>query len=1108
MEKGDLAKNKAMGDICAARAAAKATGGPLDLVFCGFGGCLFLGSVAAVAAHERGKHNDELGVAAARRLKLAGVPNFDGKGCGLSAAAGLVDAMAAALDSALPPGHVVTTALTQPCTATARALRSAFPAERSWPAAPAAVLEDLICLLPAPVLRLRLIPRPRRACAACGTNVDIPPSDLERLPLLYVRPPGPERPASARELADCWAPPLAQQCCCGAAATVSEMPNDGVLFETPFGAASPPLLVVGGVALELAAIIAEAPAAHAVLFVRSAGAWGMLDDGAFIANPPPPKPDAARIVFYRRSAAQPPMAQAGPATPATAKVRRPLGGPKPVLGARPPHRATDSDDDEMRILFGPVAADPRPPSSWLLVPLLAAAARAPPAAEYPALALEALGARVFAAAVSLVRRCGATPGASEFNAATGYTGAAVQERAWSIVQRTLATARGAAAETDRLTQNAVEEACRAGPPALAWSPAPPRELAFGAIVTVRGEPHTVTETAGLYARLRAPNGDEFDDVPANAGRPRTVPSNYAPRAPPLIENSAFQPPVPHRLVLAAVLATAVGITPPAVAAASAVAALSPAGFSATVAAIRAVTRGAPLVPASAFERGALRPERRAEAWQTLLDIAASNPEAAVAARALSDAAPPADVDESGSLAPLRPPIAGNVVMCRFLLGARFVLIAARAGFAIIAPVSDTSAHIADIPFSVLSFAAPGISASQAPPARSQQNAASDYVAVPAARLPNRPVLRAFIPRLLPRGVLGLSSGARRSTSAPVRPGCICGPTRRQGQRHGPDCPLSTVRARAEAARTNEPIPPEPARPEPQPREPLAPRRPMPSLNEIASAHWQLFDSIPQRARAAVASAFGRTVAELNMPDGWAGLLAFARVIFARPRVRKCTSADVIISRARRWPAEAAEMWHAIAEDFAEAAPPLPSATRFEVDDSDLPRGLAARMLDTAVDIDSLPDDVAKKSLGLARRGYFSRAVTALSAARVISAPTAEQTEAMRGLHPPPSSATLVPVPPLSPFGGAPTFSRKQVRKALHGFVLGSAAGMSGLSPKHLLDMAAFSGSTAMDSIALVVARLAEGRVDEQARKFIYGARHGPNGPCRVQMDRVGSTWTV
>jgi hypothetical protein len=196
----------------------------------------------------------------------------------------------------------------------------------------------------------------------------------------------------------------------------------------------------------------------------------------------------------------------------------------------------------------------------------------------------------------------------------------------------------------------------------------------------------------------------------------------------------------------------------------------------------------------------------------------------------------------------------------------------------------------------------------------------------------------------------------------------------------------------------------------------------------------------------------------------------------------------MIARARRWPAEAAEMWSAIAADFAEATPLPPSETRFAVEDCDLPRGLATRMLDTPVDMDSLPAEVAKKSLGLARRGYFSRAVTALSAARVISAPTPAQTEAMRGLHPAPASPTLSPPPPLSPFGGAPTFSRKQVRKALHSFVLGSAAGMSGLSPKHLLDMAAYSGSSALDSIALIVARMAEGRVDESARRFMYGAR--------------------
>jgi hypothetical protein len=48
-----------------------------------------------------------------------------------------------------------------------------------------------------------------------------------------------------------------------------------------------------------------------------------------------------------------------------------------------------------------------------------------------------------------------------------------------------------------------------------------------------------------------------------------------------------------------------------------------------------------------------------------------------------------------------------------------------------------------------------------------------------------------------------------------------------------------------------------------------------------------------------------------------------------------------------------------------------------------------------------------------------------------------------------------------PFSGAPTFPQKAVRKALHGFVLGSAGGMSRLTPRHLLDLTAYSGSTSL-----------------------------------------------
>jgi hypothetical protein len=106
--------------------------------------------------------------------------------------------------------------------------------------------------------------------------------------------------------------------------------------------------------------------------------------------------------------------------------------------------------------------------------LLAAAARAVPHADYPALALDALGLQTFTAAVALVRRCGATPRVEDFDPTNGYTNATAQERAWATLQRTLTIARGAAAEASRHIQRIVETACVAGPSALSWSPAPLR----------------------------------------------------------------------------------------------------------------------------------------------------------------------------------------------------------------------------------------------------------------------------------------------------------------------------------------------------------------------------------------------------------------------------------------------------------------------------------------------------------------------------------------------------------------------------------------------------------------------------------------------------------
>jgi hypothetical protein len=57
------------------------------------------------------------------------------------------------------------------------------------------------------------------------------------------------------------------------------------------------------------------------------------------------------------------------------------------------------------------------------------------------------------------------------------------------------------------------------------------------------------------------------------------------------------------------------------------------------------------------------------------------------------------------------------------------------------------------------------------------------------------------------------------------------------------------------------------------------------------------------------------------------------------RSRRCTSADVLIARSRRWPHEAAELLRGVADDYAASPPPRKSEQRFPVADIDLPRAL-------------------------------------------------------------------------------------------------------------------------------------------------------------------------
>ena len=157
---------------------------------------------------------------------------------------------------------------------------------------------------------------------------------------------------------------------------------------------------------------------------------------------------------------------------------------------------------------------------------------------------------------------------------------------------------------------------------------------------------------------------------------------------------------------------------------------------------------------------------------------------------------------------------------------------------------------------------------------------------------------------------------------------------------------------------------------------------LPSMREMAIKVWPLYDSIPQRARASVASAFARTVAELNSPEGWQQLFGFAKIVLARQKSRKATAADSIMARARRYPRHAADMWEELCAEHA-VAPRRENAEgqNFPVHDLDLPPG--GSDLDTNVDIDTLPPEVAERALKLAKRGFYSRAVGALSASQAL-----------------------------------------------------------------------------------------------------------------------------
>ena len=260
----------------------------------------------------------------------------------------------------------------------------------------------------------------------------------------------------------------------------------------------------------------------------------------------------------------------------------------------------------------------------------------------------------------------------------------------------------------------------------------------------------------------------------------------------------------------------------------------------------------------------------------------------------------------------------------------------------------------------------------------------------------------------------------------------------------------------------------------------------PSAAEIAAASWPLLRNVPRDLAPILAKSLSWTLDRCGTADAapWLAFLAFAKVLLQRPKGKRTSVSlqALIRARCRRW---VAGDFPALWEEAKEAQPPPGKATTaegFPLDDDWLPPHLRA-MFGTEVRI--LDATTLRRVTDLAKRKWFSKAAAALGAARV--APVNEESLAeMRAKHP------FVPPPPATPMPATashlPPFSVGDIRRCLRQFPLGSAGGLSALTPAHLKDLLAFPATSLYGSISRFLGLLAAGTVPDSVRPVLFGAR--------------------
>jgi hypothetical protein len=259
--------------------------------------------------------------------------------------------------------------------------------------------------------------------------------------------------------------------------------------------------------------------------------------------------------------------------------------------------------------------------------------------------------------------------------------------------------------------------------------------------------------------------------------------------------------------------------------------------------------------------------------------------------------------------------------------------------------------------------------------------------------------------------------------------------------------------------------------------------------EMATQPITIRSRVPKGCVAAVSNAFVTALQRISAnPETWKYLALLPRFLLSPPR-KGVNFAAAIHQRLeflvhRRYTElfqNATRKFSSREQEHAGFVVPEGSTGFPEIEIPGVPPGSE---LASAVDADSLPPAALDRAKRLLRAGLYSRAIRALSAAKI--AETSDESLAiMRAKHPqapppadlPPPDSTLVP-----------EMSNRKIKSALRSFPRGSSGGLSGLSADLLLTLLSAPGSRLIDALRPVLRMIAMGSIPEEARPFFFGAR--------------------